>query len=1584
MRRRRQSSYVIEKLENRWLLSAGPALAAEGTVEVEVLPGQLAGGSYASIPNLGNQGGAFSAVGGNITVGPVEDADGFTYQSLEFNGSNSATSSFLTPSDLTGNASRSIEIWVDNPTIDNDEETMVSWSHRGGPDGTNESFSYGSTYGVGLWGPEYDIQWTQGAPGVDNSGAPAANNWHYLVFTYDGSNEDVYVDGSLYLQNTTDLALDTTGGLPINLAAQNTAASGFSAALNGSLDIAALRISAGALTAADVENNFIAGVPGRPQATAAPTTSPTLNPITSAGENKLTWTYDPNATSYDVFRTDPSDPTPLEIASNLLSLTYTDSAISPGVNYTYFVESANAYGAGPASNTESRTVNALTTAPTLYPLLSASDTVTLSWSIDPNAVSYNLYRYTAPDPTPVEVVSGLTSNSYIDSTVVDGSTYTYYVISVNAVSTGPESNTETASPTAPGPAAPVNILTHHADAQNDGNNAQETVLTPANVNPTDFGKEFADALDGGDVIAEPLYEQNVDITTGPYAGIHSVVIAATEADGLYALDANTGVVLWHDNFTNITDPTNLTPTAGVTTILQSDIAGNPDVGSQLGILATPAIDPNTGIIYLNANTKEIRSDGTHFVQRLWAIHIENGESAMSPAVIGDTIAPDGLQEGPPAGPYTYVAGPIVDGTGNNDPTTPQPTYPDTDGWTAAPGGATGYVIAFNAIEQMERTAVSLINGAVYLGFASHGDDGPYYGWVLGYSAATLQLTAAFVTTPTYEPATVVGESQPYNQLGGIWMSGANISTDGTYLYLATGNGAFNGEPSNFVNSDGFPLDNDYGDSVLKLEVDPSSSPTNQNGNGWGLKVADYFTPSNQLALNDDDLDLGSGGVTVLPDNILDAAGNPMLLAGGKESRVYLIDRNDMGKYNYNYPLDGSNPDPSTYDHVVGEYANDGLDNGNEQLYTSATYYNGNVYLGVSTSSAIELNIDQLMNGSVSPIVTDYGFGYPADTFDISDDAGSNAVAWVLDPGSAALLAFNPASFSSAPLFNSNIVSGDGLDGVIHFHVPTVANGMVYAGSRGGGLSFYGLRTSYLLSDPAYFSAPTNLTATYVSSGDVHLSWTSNSSLATEFRVDRAPAGTTDWSTLAYVNNSNNTYDDTIAGSFVYRVVAVSGTNSTAPSNSATVATAPWQSLDIGSPAIAGSASDNNGVYTVTGSGSHIGSNSDQFQFDYQAVTGPASIVASLSTPVVATDGTQPFLAQGGVMFRSSGSADASFVEVVYINGLGVQMLYRNGDGTAAAEIGSNSNNGPLYVRLDRTGSTFTGYYSSNGTNWTLIGSIFDPAIGSTAAVGLVACSHDNSRLVDVAFNNVSITEASALPAPWQSLDIGSPAIAGNTSYNNGVYTVTGSGSDIGSNTDQFQFDYQAVTGPASIVASLPTPVVAADGTQPSGAQGGVMFRSSINADVPFVEVVYSDALGIQMLYRNGYGAMAAQVGSNISYSGPLYVRLVRTGGTYAGYYSSNGTNWTLIGSIFNPAIGTTALVGLVACSDDNSRLVNVVYNNVTITPLALLNGSTLDVNLSSAGPVTVSTSGGTTTVSEGFAELAFAASSFSAIQVTER
>lgn len=692
----------------------------------------------------------------------------------------------------------------------------------------------------------------------------------------------------------------------------------------------------------------------------------------------------------------------------------------------------------------------------------------------------------------------------------------------------------------------VNVTVHHGDAANDGENLAETVLTPANVNPTDFGKLFTTQLDGA-VFAQPLYVQNVNITRGSSQGVHSVIYVATMHDSLYAIDANLGTVLWKDNFLNIADPTNLTPTSGVTTVGPADV-GNTSPSSELGILATPAIDTSLGRIFLNAESKEKRGSDTHYVQRLWAVNLSNGKESVAPAVIGDTISNKPYYD---YTGYKYVAGPIVNGSGNNAHPT---SYPNTDGWASAPGGAKGPVIAYNALIQMQRTAVTILNGEVYMASASHGDDGPYYGWLLGYSESNLALKAAFVTTPTYDG--IVGDREDYTAQAGFWASGSAISTDGTYLYIADGNGAFNPAASNF-DSAGFPKDHDYGDSLLKLQVDSSSSSSKQNGNGWGLKVADYFTPSNEVAMNELDLDLGSSGVLLLPSSLKDKAGHPMLVFGGKESRIYLVDQDNLGKFNTSYPATG-NPDPRLYDRVLGEYPSAGENTKTQGLYSDPSYYSGKIYIGLARGPALVFNATSFASGSIppgtsnlpSPISSTSAFGYPGVTFSISANGSSNGVAWAIDYANSALLAYNANSVVS-PIYSSNTSSTDPFTSPVKFTVPTVVNGMAYIGTNNA-LIAYGLHSAYLNSNSSFFSAPSSVTVKSESSTDNRVSWTSHSSLANEYRIDRSSDGGKTWTTLAYVSNSQISWDDTSASSttkYQYRVSGVSWNRMTASASS---------------------------------------------------------------------------------------------------------------------------------------------------------------------------------------------------------------------------------------------------------------------------------------------------------------------------------------------------------------------------------------------------------------------------------------------------
>jgi hypothetical protein len=443
---------------------------------------------------------------------------------------------------------------------------------------------------------------------------------------------------------------------------------------------------------------------------------------------------------------------------------------------------------------------------------------------------------------------------------------------------------------------PAGLFTYHNDNLSTGQDLAEPLLTPAAINPASFGKLFATPVDG-QLYAQPLVVPGVPITTGPGPGPHDVVFAATEHDSVYALDAGDGTVLGKDSF--------LDPAAGVTTVPAAD-TGTDDLTPEIGITGTPVIDPATSTLYVAVKTKETGDSTSHYVYRLHALDLGSGaEKFGGPVVIGDTVS-DGVS-------YTYVSGPGVNGTGD---------------------GSVNGQVPFNALREFQRPALTLVNGTVYLAFASHGDTGPYHGWVLGYDAHTLALTAAFNDTPN-------------GIQGGIWQAGGKVAADDQgNLYVETGNGTFDAT----LDANGFPAQADYGDSVLKLAPDPASGPANQNPNGWGLKVVDYFTPHNEADLADGDTDLGSGGPLLLPD----AAGSPdhphLLVASGKEGTIYLLDRDNLGKF-----------DPAT-DHVVQE-----LPAAVNGTLSTPAYFNHSLYV-VGGYGDVARTFD-LQDAALSPIAT---------------------------------------------------------------------------------------------------------------------------------------------------------------------------------------------------------------------------------------------------------------------------------------------------------------------------------------------------------------------------------------------------------------------------------------------------------------------------------------------------------------------------------------------------------------------------------------------------------------------------------------
>ncbi|HEY6517147.1 MAG TPA: hypothetical protein VIY50_13465 [Steroidobacteraceae bacterium] len=340
------------------------------------------------------------------------------------------------------------------------------------------------------------------------------------------------------------------------------------------------------------------------------------------------------------------------------------------------------------------------------------------------------------------------------------------------------------------------------------------------------------------------------------------------------------------------------------------------------------------------------------------------------------------------------------------PVTVNPTY------SSAAGGQQ----TFSPGQYAERAALLLENGTVYTSWTSHCDAQPYSGWVVGYSESTLAQTAVL---------NVAADSE-----GGpsIWMSGGGLAADSSgNVYLLTANGGF----ETALNSGGFPQYGDYGNSFLKL-----------SRTGGGLAVADYFAPFNEVAESAADEDLGSGGVMLLPDQT-DSGGvvRHLMVGGGKDGNLYVINRDNMGKFK-----SSSNADWQELD--------GGLPGGS---YSTPAYFNGTIYDGAAGAplEAFTVSGARLSGQPASETTTE--FPYPGASAAISANGTSDGIIWAAENGNPAVLHAYDATDLTHELYDSDQAAGnrDNFGTGNKFITPTVADGMVFVGTTSG-VAVFGL------------------------------------------------------------------------------------------------------------------------------------------------------------------------------------------------------------------------------------------------------------------------------------------------------------------------------------------------------------------------------------------------------------------------------------------------------------------------------------------------------------------------------------------------
>ena len=490
--------------------------------------------------------------------------------------------------------------------------------------------------------------------------------------------------------------------------------------------------------------------------------------------------------------------------------------------------------------------------------------------------------------------------------------------------------------------------TQRGVASRAGQYDNEIYLNPENVNTAQFGSVFSYTVDGA-VAAQPLYVPNVNIAG---VGTVDVLYVATQNDSVYAFNGDTpgtGQPLWQVSLLDVGNGATAVP-------ISAQGCGAVTGYTQVGIMGTPVIDSTTNTIYLVAKTQEQAGSGYDYVFRLHALDITTGlEKFGGPTVITASVQ-----------------------NGNTQ-------------------------VTLNTQDDQQRPALLEVNGTILIGFGSNGCDKAAHGWLLAYSASTLQQEAVFNTSP----------ADPWGS--SLWMSGVGPAADAeNNIYLITANGTYD------INTGG----SDWGDTILKMSLGTSS-----------FTVEDSFTPYNQATMAAEDLDFGSGGAVLLPPQ---TTGPPnLLVAAGKTGTIYLVNCNDMGEYTVGGP-----------DNIVQE-----LPGAVMGIWGAPVYWNNALYFagrgdnvkafpfvnGVITTPPVE---------SVNPFTLT---GIPT----VSGNGNTNGIVWLIHN----LTATNPtpvlAAFNASTL-QTNLVkvydtqqnsTRDGLSSVPHFATPLVANGRVFIGTN---------------------------------------------------------------------------------------------------------------------------------------------------------------------------------------------------------------------------------------------------------------------------------------------------------------------------------------------------------------------------------------------------------------------------------------------------------------------------------------------------------------------------------------------------------
>jgi len=366
----------------------------------------------------------------------------------------------------------------------------------------------------------------------------------------------------------------------------------------------------------------------------------------------------------------------------------------------------------------------------------------------------------------------------------------------------------------------------------------------------------------------------------------------------------------------------------------------------------------------------------------------------------------------------------------------------------------------------------------------------------------------------------------------------------------------------------------------------------------------------------------------------------------------------------------------------------------------------------------------------------------------------------------------------------------------------------------------------------------------------------------------------------------------------------------------------WSASDVGSVGASGASSGSDGAFTLRGGGADIWGTADGFHFLYRTMTGDGEVVTRMRDIEYVHAWSK-----AGVMMRGSLEAGATYAYMLASAGKGTafqRRQYTNDSATGTSGAGTAG----YYLKVTRSGNVFNAYESADGASWSWVGGEWVD-MPPTIYVGVAVTSHQYGVLTTAMFSDTDVNEwsptlpSSLLPSEWFNGDVGAVAASGWAAASGDEFHVAGSGTDIWNTEDSFQYAYRSLSGDGSIMAR----VVSLDWAD-AWTKGGVMMRESLSPSSRHAMMTATAGKGFSFQRRPSFGADSFHT-AGATAPAPSYVRLVRSGDTFIGYSSADGSNWSEVGREYIP-MAPTIYVGLAVTSHANGAIAAATFSGVEV------------------------------------------------------